>query len=367
MSEENLLIKKRNWVGILLLYFTFTALMNIGIEITDELIYHQHIPIRFPLVHEFTGSYTLLFLIPGLLWFFRKYPISKKNWHRRLFVHLIATVFLGMVHTTLMTFTRKIIYPVFDMGIYDAGDYFYRYLMEYHKQFLAYWFFYGVYALLNSIQENQRQKLRAMQLEQQVTKARLQALQMQLNPHFLFNTLNVISATMYENVQAADKMLANLSDLLRLTLRGKQAEEHSLEKELDLIQLYLEIMRARFGDKLSVNLKIAPETKQAKVPFFILQPIIENSIRFGMESLKPVVIEVISQKIDNRMHIWIHDNGPGLTENNSQNSNIGVGLSNTIERLEKLYGAEQSFRLQNHPTGGLEVIIQIPLRIDDRE
>ncbi|MBN2091364.1 histidine kinase [candidate division KSB1 bacterium] len=366
MSEEYSLFRKKFWIGIIVLYFTFTALMNIGIEITDELIYQKHIPIKYPIVHEFTGSYTLLFLIPGILWFFRKFPIQKKNWPQRFLMHLFATVVVGLMHTTLMTVARKILYPLFDLGVYNPGDYFYRYLMEYHKQFLAYWFFYGVHFLLKSIQENQRQKLRAVQLEQQITKARLQALQMQLNPHFLFNTLNMISATMYENVQAADKMLVNLSDLLRLTLRSMQSEEHPLENELALIQLYLEIMRARFGDKLSVDLNIAPETLMASVPFFMFQPIIENSIRYSMESLQPVKIEIFTRKVDDQMHIQVHDNGPGLNEN-KQISNVGVGLSNTIERLDKLYGTEQTFRLQNRPTGGLEVVIQIPFRLADKE
>lgn len=365
MAEENLLFKRRYWIGILFLYFTFTALMNIGIEITDELIYHKHIPLQYPFVHEFTGSYTLLILIPLALQVFRKFPIEKKKWFRRLFIHLCVTIIIGILHTTLMTITRKILYSLFNMGIYHPGDYFYRYLMEYHKQFLAYWFFYAVYMLFKAIHENERQKFRAVQLEEQITKARLQALQMQLNPHFLFNTLNMISATMYENVPAADKMLANLSDLLRLTLRSMQSEEHSLEKELDFIHLYLEIMRARFGDNLTVNLQIEPDTKQIKVPFFILQPIIENSIRFGMESLKPLVIEIEARKIEQQVFLRISDNGPGVKENNLQNSKIGVGFSNTIERLEKLYGTEQTFQLQNHPNGGLEVLIQIPLRISE--
>ena len=138
-------------------------------------------------------------------------------------------------------------------------------------------------------------------MEEKLTKARLQALQMQLNPHFFFNTLNLISSTMYENVKAADKMLASLSDLMRITLKKTDDEGFTLENELELLTLYLEIMRARFQDKLIVNMDIDKETLQAKVPSFIMQPLVENSIKYSMGTLKIAEIMIQSKKKNNRM------------------------------------------------------------------
>jgi LytS/YehU family sensor histidine kinase len=239
--------------------------------------------------------------------------------------------------------------------------------MEYSHQFFTYLTVFAIVILVRSIQENQKQKLQTARLEQQLTKARLQALQMQLNPHFFFNALNMISSTMYEDVKAADKMITYLSDLMRITLKRTSEEDYTLEKELDLLKLYIAIMGARFKDKLAVNMDIEKETLEAKVPSFILQPLVENSIKHSMETLKTAEINVMSRKENNRLKLIVKDNGPGISEGIEKIKNNGVGLSNTVERLEKIYGNNQRFHIENLPEGGLQVVIDIPFQVSSRE
>ena len=183
---------------------------------------------------------------------------------------------------------------------------------------------------------------------------------MQLNPHFLFNTLNLISSTLYENVEAADKMIANLSDLLRVTLKESGPEEQTLKKELHILELYLNIMKARFEDKLKVNFNIQSNTEKALVPSFILQPLLENSI-YHNRAEKNLEIDIDSQKDNGNLEIKIQDNGKGLDQQKIKNtSSEGIGLSNTDQRLKTLYGANQHFSLQNGAKSGVIIKMKIP-------
>ncbi len=355
---------RRQFWGIVFLFGTLVALINVGIIFTDRMAAGDDIPIIYPLINEFNGVYTSLLLLPFIFWMIRKFPLTRKTWLTRLPLHLLGTIVFGFFHTTLMYISRTVIYQLAGLGDYSQfyGVLKYRYLMEYQKQFVVYWLVYGVVFWITSLRENQRQKLRAAQLEEQLTKSRLQALQMQLNPHFLFNTLNMISSTMYEDVKAADKMIAYLSDLLRLTLKSSHSETHKLSRELDLLEIYVEIMRARFKDRLVVKTTVSDDVRDAQVPRFILQPLVENSIKYGMENLKTAEISIMARRKNQRLTLIIRDNGPGINGHLAQLKNNGVGLSNTAERLEKMYGNDQQFELLNLPGGGLQVKIEIPFR-----
>jgi len=351
----------KKWL-IIFLFATLMGLMNLGIVITEKMAYGESIPFQYPFVHEMTGTYTVLLLLPFLLWFFKKFPIRRKNLLTRIPLHLLVSVVFGVCHTMLMALSRILIYWLANMGVYDQGQIIYRLLMEYQKQFFMYWLIYGIVLFVDSLRKSQEQKLKTARLEQELTRARLQALQMQLNPHFLFNTLNMISSTMYRNVSAADKMIAYLSDLLRITLKSRSSEEYTLEKELEVLSLYIEIMKARFRDKLVVHTDISPHTQQALVPGFILQPLVENSIKHSMETLEKVEIKITSRIENNRLILIVRDNGPGIPGEPDQALNNGVGLANTVERLEKLYGNNHQFHLENIHDRGFQVVIEIPFR-----
>jgi LytS/YehU family sensor histidine kinase len=204
--------------------------------------------------------------------------------------------------------------------------------------------------------------LRASALETQLAKAQLQALKVQLHPHFLFNTLNSISELMHQDVRVAERMITRLSDLLRMTLENIGTQEITLREEVEFVKGYLEIEQTRFQDRLKVTFDIAPETLDANVPNLLLQPIVENAIRHGIaKSSKPGLIDIKSVKQGDRVVLTVRDNGPGIKNNGySPATNFGIGLSTTRTRLHFLYGKDHSLALNNMVDGGLEVRIDVP-------
>lgn len=217
--------------------------------------------------------------------------------------------------------------------------------------------------VLNHFQEARERERRSAELEQRLMQANLQALKMQLQPHFLFNTLNAISSLVHENPKAADDMICSLSNFLRLSLEVSSQNEVPLQRELDFVDRYLEIQQTRFGERLHVQQHIAPDVKDALVPPLILQPLVENSIRHGLEAREQGgVITLQAFRRNEWLHLEITDDGEGFKNSELWNASEGIGLSNTKARLSELYGANHTFRLTaNHPSGAC-VIIVIPFR-----
>lgn len=199
---------------------------------------------------------------------------------------------------------------------------------------------------------------RATQLSAQLAKTQLQALKMQLHPHFLFNTLNTISELMHHDIRAADEMMVRLGDFLRMTLDPNVSQEVTLEKELEFLKHYLEIEQVRFKDRLKVEMHIQPDTRHARVPYLLLQPVVENAIRHGISTRAAGgILEISSAKENGFLHIKIQDNGRGLSQDEIKE---GLGLSNTKSRLEKLYGDRFQFELSNRAGSGTIVSLTIP-------
>ena len=342
------------------------ALLNFSVIVSSILIdggkpyFLQHT------IFELTGSYSFFSLTPLMILLFNKFPLKKENLWIHIPLYFLAGGCLGVIHTYIMFFSRTLIFDIAGWGIYDYGYMPYRILMESLKLLIGFWTFCGAFYFLKSNKARQAEYLRAVQLEEELTKNRLQTLQAQLNPHFLFNTLNMISSTMYDDLQGADKMIANLSDLLRITLKSSTKGENTLAKEIEILNLYIEIMKARFNDKLEIHINIDEETIEALVPNFIFQPLIENSIKYGMENLTSTKIEVSTKKIADRLEVKIKDNGPGIQKDSTAVLNSGVGLSNTVERLEKLYGSNFDFNWENLDKGGLLLTLEIPFKVEEK-
>jgi two-component system LytT family sensor kinase len=207
-------------------------------------------------------------------------------------------------------------------------------------------------------------EIRATRLEAQLALAQLQALKMQLQPHFLFNTLHSISALVYKDAEAADKMIARLGDFLRLTLENGGAQEVSLQQELEFLKCYLDIERIRFRDRLTVRFRIEPQVLDARLPNLILQPIVENAIKHGIvPHTGQGQIEIEAGRLNGLLHVQVTDNGPGLV-NGDQGKILkeGVGLANTQARLQQLYGNDHRLDLINTARGGFSVILEIPFK-----
>jgi LytS/YehU family sensor histidine kinase len=196
--------------------------------------------------------------------------------------------------------------------------------------FLTYWAIVGVTYAMEQYHETRERRLRSAQLETELAHAQVQSLRMQLHPHFLFNTLNAISALMREDVEAADVMMARLGDLLRVTLASADTPEVALRQELEFVQMYLDIQRARIGDRLTTRITVAGEARDLVVPTLLLQPIVENAMRHGAGAHSgPVTIDVRARRERDLLVIEVEDDGPGPPAHVS----FGHGLTNTRLRL----------------------------------
>lgn len=224
----------------------------------------------------------------------------------------------------------------------------------------VYWLIVGAAQLERLVRTARENERRQLMLEAQLADARLQALRTQLQPHFLFNALNTISVLMREDVDSADRMLLQLSTLLRRSLDGGEAYEVLLGEEIAFLRNYLEIEQVRFGERLSYEILVPGELMEARVPNLILQPLVENALRHGLAGqARPGWIQISASRQGEQLRLLVRDDGrglsPGLTER--------IGLSNTRARLSLMYPGKYRFELLDVPGGGVTAEIVLPLRI----
>ena len=199
-----------------------------------------------------------------------------------------------------------------------------------------------------------------------LAEARLQSLQMQLEPHFLFNTLQSISQLVHEDPEAAERMLALLGDMLRKTLACRNGEEIPLHEELSLLHQYVDIQQVRFRGRLEVRWLVDPAAENAAIPPLLMQPLVENAFRHGLNGYHAVdVLEIQCVRWGDRLHIEIHDNGPGVSRSGEDSARQGLGLRNVEQRLEYHYGAEQRFHYGTAGADGFRVTLEIPFQLHE--
>jgi two-component system LytT family sensor kinase len=323
-------------------------------------------PLTTLAVLNFSFWYGWALLAPIVLWVARRFPLEGGVWKRSLIVHLVAIVVLTFVH---VSFAEWVFVTVPGTGYLGKLTWWSRvqrnWVMNFDWEMMTYWAIIGFSHAAGYFQQAQDRALRAANLETRLAEAQLQALQRQLHPHFLFNTLNGISALMHRDVDAADRMLVRLSDLLRMALDRRSAQEVPLSDDLEFLAKYLEIEQARFGDRLAVRYDIDPETLDALVPNLLLQPLVENSVRHAIAARSDGgIIELTSRRVGESLELKVRDNGPGLPKDRTPSPSPGVGLANTRSRLEHLYGASQHLQFSDTPGGGLTVTVVIPFRRD---
>jgi two-component sensor histidine kinase len=213
---------------------------------------------------------------------------------------------------------------------------------------------------------SQQRERRTIELESQLDRSRLQALRMQLQPHFLFNTLNAISTLVRADPGKAQEMIGSLGQMLRLSLDSGSAVEVRLEEELKFLNSYLEIAQIRFGDRLQIKRNIPPlEVLNAYVPTFILQPLVENALKHGIEPRASTgTLEILLQRSEDRLLLSVSDTGVGLADATGLATSNGIGLSNTKARLQNLYPGQFHFSVRNRPEGGCIAAVEIPFHIE---
>jgi two-component system LytT family sensor kinase len=366
MTKESIPVRKR-WVqpafvyGIcLLIGITFSIQSyvmanNRGMMITWRDAFAEQVP--FWLVWGL--------LTPLILRMPAKIPIGRQSWVKSLLLHVPAGIVFSFVHLTIYFLILMILQEREAVLVQSLGDFF-RIIPKLNLG-LRLWSYFLIVAVgyaINYYNRYQEGAVRASELEANLANAQLQALKMQLHPHFLFNTLNSISALLHKDLDSADRMIARLGDFLRLTLENSGTTKVSLQEELQFLQCYIEIERIRFQDRLTLEMDIDSRAAGAQIPNLILQPIVENAIRHGIAARPNAGIIAIRARCNNgKLSIQISDNGPGLPDNgNPRKFHEGLGLSNTRSRLQQLYGTDFKFELINVDGGGAMVILEMPLQ-----
>jgi len=303
--------------------------------------------------------YTCALFTPLYFWLVRRYPLDEGGWLRVVPVHLGATaVFVVakyVIYTPIFNLLRPDTRAARTLGEMLAGNF----IIEN----VIFWAVLAVVQAVESFRKLREREVQAAQLAGQLANARLDALAGQLHPHFLFNTLQGISTLLHRDPGAADTMLTRLSDLLRRTLQRGGGHEVTLAEELELLELYLGIMRTRFADRLTVDIGVPGDLRTALVPRFILQPLVENALQHGVERRAGKGhVEIRARRDAGALVLSVRDDGPGSGGKGGHAPAEGVGLSNTRHRLRQLYGDAQRIDLSDRAQGGFEAAIVIPFR-----
>ncbi len=305
--------------------------------------------------------YVWVLLFPFIVWLGRLYPLEAGPTARSLRRHIPAFIFVPVLHIAIYALFLHAVdgderpYLKTSIMLMKSGLFF---------RYLTYAFLLATSYSIDYYRHYKDRELRTSRLEAKLVEAQLQTLKSQVHPHFLFNTLNAISSLMHKNVEAADEAISRLADLLRATLEVNGAQEVTLRQELDLLKQYVEIEKLRLGERLKVTMDVQQEAQEAMVPNLLLQPIVENAIRYGVSTQsRSGTVTVSARCTENRLEIRVSDDGPGLPEHFEE----GIGLGNTKARLRQLYGLNQSFLMTERSSGGLCVTLQIPLRNESYE
>ncbi|HEY1404533.1 MAG TPA: histidine kinase [Pyrinomonadaceae bacterium] len=330
-------------------------------------------------VWNLTAFYLWALLAPLIALLARRYRLDRQHWPRSLFlVHLPASLLFPALHLCLYlplywlsggVLTRE--FPTL-LSLFS-----YQLFANLPMTVSIYWLILIAINALDYYRSFSVAEVKASELRAQLAQAQLHALKMQLHPHFLFNTLNSISALLHRDAEAADQMVARLGDFLRLTLENSGDQEVTLEQEMAFLRCYLEIETVRH-DRLSVETDIEPPTLAALVPNLILQPLVENAIRHGISRQSaPGRLAIRAARSSNgRLRLQVEDNGPGLSLVSEADAPApddlltrtltgGVGLANTRARLEHLYGADGRLTLERATPRGMIVTLEIPFQVED--
>jgi signal transduction histidine kinase len=348
----------RGWSALFALYTAIGA-FGFWYRYLDDLAREHYDTLARRLLEESSGTYTAFALLPLILALCRRLPWSPSSWPRTIALHLLGALAYSFAHTTLMALSRAVLFPLAGMGSYDYGNMLYRYPMELSNDVTSYAIVAGFVYFIERIRLAREGELRAAHLQMQLAEAKLENLQLHLQPHFLFNTLNTISAVMYEDVRVADRMIGRLSELLRATLYASDRPEATLADELHVAELYLDIMRARLENHLDVQVRVEAALREALVPTMILQPLLENAIKHGLSPDNvDLQIDVEAERSGDVLTVRVADTGIGLRARPEREA--GLGIANTRHRLRELYGDDGTVRLSDRAGGGAEVVITLP-------
>ena len=316
---------------------------------------------RYSLLLSLTLWWSWGMVTPLILWVDRQIPVSSKQLTRRVLAHLVPSFLVTSGYVYVLGALRA----AFGIGAGNLTELLFVSLRGmFLWNWLNYWLILGAWQAYRYYDRYVAAELHVERLEKNFSEARLNALRMQLDPHFLFNALNTISSQVERDPKLARAMIEHLGDLLRLSLESKGKQEIPLAEEMAFLELSLAIQRIRFGEHLRVETQIAPEVKYASVPCFFVQPLVENAIRHGISKrASGGTVTVSAHRAGDRLDIRVLDDGVGLPAGWTLENSGGVGLSVTRQRVAGLYPeGETGFAVNRRASGGTEVEISLPLR-----
>ena len=298
---------------------------------------------------------------PGILWLGQRFPLERRRLALSVPVHVLASV--------VIVFALDLLYAWHTASFVDypvVRPIFRRALQLFEVWFIAdgllYWFVLTIGYVVQHQRSLRERELAAAELQTQLARADLQALKMQLHPHFLFNALHTIGSLVRTGDRdTAVKVVAGLGDLLRRMLDDGSQQEVPLRQEIDFIRNYLAIEQVRFRDRLRVAINVDDAALDARVPHLILQPLVENAIRHGIgPHASAGLLTVSARRSGDRVHLLVRDDGPGIGNGNGAEPRPGIGLANTRERLTRLYGRHYGLEVRNAADGGVEACVEVP-------
>ena len=336
---------RSGWVLYSVLAVLFGAYL--GVNQIVNLRGNSNIEAWKPLVWELSSAIVIFAVVPLIVRFERRFRLDARPRWRIIIAHAGAAFLFSAWHVAAIVTLRKLAYA-FAGQTYDFGNVPIRFFYELQKDLLAYVVILGVIFANREFQVRRTSDLRAAELAAELGQAQLKHLTAQIEPHFLFNTLNAISNRMHEDVEAADRMISSLGSLMRAAYDSDNQVLVPLERELAWLRDYAAMMTERFRGQLTFDLKVAPGLEGVEVPRLLLQPLVENALRHGLpDGRGDLTVEVARQ--GPRLLYTISDSGVGIDDTRIK---PGTGLSNVARRLELLYSGTHTFTLAaGHPTG----------------
>lgn len=308
-----------------------------------------------------TDWYVWALLTPLVLWLCRRFRITSQDWLRTGLLHLAASVVISLLQLAVQVRLNSILNPGYTMPYWRVLYFFATFKL--HMNLLTYWVIVALSHGVYYYEQARSRELEWSRMETDLANAQLQVLNMQLHPHFLFNTLHSISTLISEDPRTAREMVLQLSELLRASLNRIEQAEVPLQQEMELLQCYLSIEQTRFKDRLTIEKEIAAEALPCRVPTMILQPLVENAVRHGIGKHKQADSISITARRDLGRLLLEVCNRIGSVENGPAPAR-GIGLANTRARLEQLYGNHYSFEITNREGGGVAVKLSFPANGD---
>jgi sensor histidine kinase YesM len=305
-------------------------------------------------------------LCPLVYSILQRWPFDGRPFYRIVLIHIGFSLLIASLHEVI---TSSLYYGILQaLGDFDFADPKYR-NWAYHAlvpaiftRTMEYWVLMGVLIALDNVRKSREEHVQLLDLRNELQVTQLNALKKQLQPHFLFNTLNTVSALMDENIQDARKVLSRLGSLLRHTLDKAQRDKVSLEREVEHVSNYLEIEAIRFRDRLKVQYEIPAVLQHLSVPSMVLQPLVENAIKHGPDASNDAVsITVRAEQRGDRLVLSVVDNGQGCASIEAALSGGGIGLRNIRERLRLLYGDAAHMQISSPAGRGFHVELSLPI------